>query len=644
MPGADSVRVVIWCEPDQARAAAKIAGALGDVELVTRRGLVQAVVPITSLTALAQAESIRFIELARSSQLEEESEGVELINAHIWSNADFSGTDVKVGILDHGFSGYTALCETDLPPCNDIKKKWAASIGDEGDEEHGTACAEIVYDIAPDAEFYLANYDTDAEFEDAVEWFIAQDVNVISHSCTWPAKGPGDGTGFYCGLVEDARGEGILWAQAVGNYGDGHWKGLYYDGNQDGIHEFDQGPVDQDNSIEVAAGDVIVAAINWSDPWGNSSNNYDLKLYDDENELVAWSNDVQQGQDCNPYEFLTYTAPAEGWYHIRIWKGGTADIKMLHLYSAPVSIEHQVVPGSVAVPADSTYAVAVGAVDEDDWDDPQVEVEVYSSRGPTSGSVIKPDLVAPDCVETDTYDPFCGTSAATPHAAGAAVLVKECYPSYDADDIQSFLENSAVDEGDAGKDNSFGSGKLELPTDKVEVELVDGYTIVALAVQPPVAYTASTLAAHINSQGADISEVFRWDTQGGDWDFWLVDIEYGTNFDIILGEGYLLNNGDASTWTYWGAELPGPDGEVDLFTDYNLIALPVVPTASYTASTMAAEINNQDGDVTEVFWWNPVGGTWDFWLVDIEYGTDFDIEIGEGYLLNCDDDSTWTIR
>ena len=70
----DKVRVVIWCEPDQAEAAADIASALGEVELITRSGLVQVVVPITSLTALAEAESIRFIELARSSQAEASQE------------------------------------------------------------------------------------------------------------------------------------------------------------------------------------------------------------------------------------------------------------------------------------------------------------------------------------------------------------------------------------------------------------------------------------------------------------------------------------------------------------------------------------------------------------------------------------------
>ena len=59
-----NVRVEIECLPDQVDAAAKEARALGTVEIISRRlNGVQAVVPITSLTTLAEAESIRFIRL-----------------------------------------------------------------------------------------------------------------------------------------------------------------------------------------------------------------------------------------------------------------------------------------------------------------------------------------------------------------------------------------------------------------------------------------------------------------------------------------------------------------------------------------------------------------------------------------------------
>ena len=57
-----NIRVIVECLPDQVDAAVKAASALGVVE-TTYRNLLQVVVPITSLTTLADAESIHFIRL-----------------------------------------------------------------------------------------------------------------------------------------------------------------------------------------------------------------------------------------------------------------------------------------------------------------------------------------------------------------------------------------------------------------------------------------------------------------------------------------------------------------------------------------------------------------------------------------------------
>jgi len=645
----DKVRITIECVPGHLGAVAETAGAYGIVEM-SNRSLVQAVVPITSLTALAGVEGIRRVRLPWYPDVNAESEGVELIKADVWydSGNGYGGTGVKVGILDVGFKDYDDLLGSDLPALVAVRS-FRADQDIEAGSTHGTACAEIVYDIAPDAQFCLANFNTDTGFGDAVDWLISKGVSVISCSVSWAGKGPGNGTGPICDVVEDAYDADIVWAQAVGNYARKHWKGDFADADSDGKHEFEA--LDEDNTILVDDDDSIYVRLNWNDVWGASGNNYDLHLCDDEDVVVASGDDVQNGQggDDDPYEWLSYTATYKGEYHIVIEAIGDPAERNLRLYSLYHELDHKVAESSFAVPADSPHAMAVGAVRSDRWDwDPAV-IEDYSSRGPTYDNVTKPDLVCPTCVTTASKAPFafCGTSAATPHAAGAAVLVRECYPSYAPEDVQSFLENSAVDVGDAGKDDVFGSGRLELPTDKVEVDILPNNNVIALAVQPPVAYKASTLAAHINSQGGELDQVFWWNSEAGYWEFWLVESEYGTNFDVVLGGAYLLHNdnqAEASTWTYWGAELPDGPGEVPLVAGWNYFGLPVIPEASYTASTMAAEINDQGGNVTEVFWWNASAGTFDFWLVVQEYGTDFDIEIGEAYLLKNLDAVDWEIE
>ena len=132
-------------------------------------------------------------------------------------------------------------------------------------------------------------------------------------------------------------------------------------------------------------------------------------------------------------------------------------------------MQYQTATGSVTEPGSSPDALAVGAAC---WRG--TAIESFSSRGPTIGGVIKPDLTGPDRVSTKTYGAagstctaaggFPGTSAAAPHVAGAAALVKGAYPSFTADQVESYLEAQAQDLGTTGKDNIYGFGLLHLPT------------------------------------------------------------------------------------------------------------------------------------------------------------------------------------
>jgi subtilisin family serine protease len=98
-------------------------------------------------------------------------------------------------------------------------------------------------------------------------------------------------------------------------------------------------------------------------------------------------------------------------------------------------------------------------------------LESFSSRGPTIDGRLKPDLTAPDFVSSFAYgrfggcggqSGFAGTSASSPHAAGAAALVKGANPSFGPDELQQFLVAHAVDLGLPGPDESFGAGRLAL--------------------------------------------------------------------------------------------------------------------------------------------------------------------------------------
>ena len=166
----NSIRLIIESVPGQAGEAVIAAGALGTVEAI-HGDLIQVLVPVSQLTALADSPNIRFARLPMEPLPTVTSEGVALINADDLQAASYDGTGVKVAILDGGFTGYSALLGTELPASVTIQSFYAGS-DIEGTTPHGTACAEIVYDIAPDAQFYLVNFGTSVELGNAVDWLI----------------------------------------------------------------------------------------------------------------------------------------------------------------------------------------------------------------------------------------------------------------------------------------------------------------------------------------------------------------------------------------------------------------------------------------------------------------------------------------
>ncbi len=102
-------------------------------------------------------------------------------------------------------------------------------------------------------------------------------------------------------------------------------------------------------------------------------------------------------------------------------------------------------------------------MDQANWDTgPQ---EDYSSQGPTNDGRVKPDISGPDGVSRYAGGGIgrgYGTSYAAPHVAGAASLLLSRYPDRTAAELQSILEEWAVDMGEQGKDNVYGSGLLDL--------------------------------------------------------------------------------------------------------------------------------------------------------------------------------------
>ena len=438
---------------------------LGIEVLAQSKSLMRASVPPSSLLAVSELPGIGFVRKPyRPHPHQTSSEGGNLINAHSNHLAGVRGQGVKVAIIDPGFKGANQL-GSDMPDSWSYVDYTGNGMYT-GEIVHGTACAEIIHDTAPQAELYLLKVGDLVDLENAKDRCLRSDIDIISYSSTGFTTGFGDGRGFVCDIVNDAADNGILWVNAAGNEAKRHYSGFWSDTDSDGWHNFEG--ESELLPIEADEGDEIIVALTWDD-WPTSSQNYDLSIWKNDTEgnlqKVAESTNIQSRiYPQYPTERIEYTAQGSGQFLIAILKDGDSRPLRIKIGSSNHDFEDYAEEGnSIGIPADARGSMSVGGIYHRNWSNGQIEE--YSSRGPTTDGRIKPDLVAPTGVSTASYapDPFFGTSAAAPHVAGAAALIKSAIPSYSRTQLRDALIAATVDIGIRGRDNESGSGKLVLP-------------------------------------------------------------------------------------------------------------------------------------------------------------------------------------
>lgn len=469
------VRITLVIDsPENTAAVAAEMDKFGIVVEGTYQDLIDIAVPMRLIEQFAKADdpSQLFAQLAgmqhiiklrmpmpnRTGQGASSSEAVETTGAAAWHQAGFTGKGVKVGVLDLGFDDYKRLLGKALPESVTVKSFVSGQDVDQSDEIHGTACAEIVHAMAPDAELYLAYYNgSETGLGRAVEWLVSQNVHIISHSANG-LVGPMDGTGSQSRLVDEVASKGILWVNSSGNYATEHYGFTFNDEKGDGKHVFPDG--DQAMLYNPPSEDARII-LNWDD-WGrDSTEDYDLYLYDSSGKLVAASEESQQGEPGDrPVEAIRMSAPKQKSYYIVIVAKQITRPAVFNLFALDSKLGYYSAEYSLGTPGDARGALTVGAIA---WRTSRLES--FSSQGPTMDNRLKPEITAPDGVTTQSYRPraFNGTSASTPHVAGAAALVMSRFPDQKAADVAAFLASNSVDLGPSGPDAAYGRGRLQLP-------------------------------------------------------------------------------------------------------------------------------------------------------------------------------------
>ncbi|MDD5763517.1 MAG: PKD domain-containing protein, partial [Candidatus Bipolaricaulis anaerobius] len=402
--------------------------------------------------------------------------------------------------IDLGFSGLaTSQAQGDLP--YSVVTRDFTGTGIETGISHGTAVAQIVYDIAPDAQLYLVKIGNEVDLDNAVTYCISEGISIINHSLGWYNTNFYDGTGTIADIARRATSAGILWIQAAGNSGQKHYGATFTDGNSDGWH-------DSDVTFAATAGQQIAFYLTW-DAWPATGDDYDLYLFGPTGTLVASSTATQGGTE-QPTERITTTAGSSGTYRVRIQKASGAT-RRLSLFSIVHDLTPAVSASSMPAPANAAEVLSVGAINWTNYT--SGPIAPYSSRGPTGDGRAKPDLAAPDNVTTGVsyYSPFPGTSAAAPHVAGVAALLKAEAPSLNRSSLASRILSFCVPMGDP---YAFGAGRLEArpqgPTAQPDL-IVD-----AITYSPPTPTLGSTVTFQVTvrNQGSASAGSFVVRLQG----------------------------------------------------------------------------------------------------------------------------------
>jgi hypothetical protein len=516
--------------------------------------IVQSRIPVTRLEEVGALPFVRFVRLPdygvhQTGSVTTEGDAI-LKTDQVRSMLGVDGTGVRVGVISDGINGIFATgCTTcdgvsggpiatgDLPSATGTRYPsgiltsvsggiTARSFRSDGDLEgglggglrgaEGTAMLEIVHDLAPGAQLFFANFDTGEEFQEAVNW-LAENTDVVVDDIGFFGM-PYDGTSAVSTNTANALNNSAnpirAYFTAVGNYARKHYQGVFVDSGVEwsgwflpgNLHLFQPTADTSDilgwganlwDMIYLRAGASVVVSLVWDDPFGASSNDYNLFLVQESTgDVVASSTDWQWGFE-DPVERIAYTnnTGVDDFFHILIQNfmnlaaPRTFDMFIRQPGGAPAGPSpfgpnhenHNYNTVSSSVPAQSdaggspVSVISVGAIDEADSGND--DIEYFSSNGPTNDGRLKPDVTGIDGVSVtgagSFSNPFFGTSAAAPHGAGVAALLLQAAPCLRAGaagalspvnartNLRNLVLNNAADLGAARPDNVFGYGRID---------------------------------------------------------------------------------------------------------------------------------------------------------------------------------------
>ena len=280
-----------------------------------------------------------------------------------------TGTGVTVGVLSDGVDSLAAsIASGDLPADTRVLP------GQAGDGDEGTAMMEIVHDLAPNAHLIFATAFTSEEsFADNIRALRAAGADIIVDDVVYFAESPFQDSGPAQAVI-DVTNDGALYFSSAGNEQNvddrtaGNWEGDYDASGQTigkfagEAHDWDPGPLTQvlNPVSDDSAG--VPTILQWNDLQGHSGNDYDLYAVGSDGSVLAFSNDVQDGND-DPFEGFNLPfgtvglavvkfSGANRYFQLTPFRGRFENRPGLNAFNTPgVTRGHSAVPAAFSVAA-----------------------------------------------------------------------------------------------------------------------------------------------------------------------------------------------------------------------------------------------------------------------------------------------------
>lgn len=511
--------------------------------------VISGIIPVSSLGQLENLESIQYAKPAfkpirpfKSSFSKGNGKGSHNKPVPVISQGDtaqrsdiarkkyhVSGAGVKVGVLSDSYDNLgtakKGIRQGELPgpgnPFHFNKPVEVLEDLDSGGTDEGRALMEIIHDVAPASALAFHTADLgEADFAQGIQDLSDHGCQVISDDISYLDE-PFFQDGIIAQSVDESKKKGVTYFSAAGNEGVNSYEHRYQASDVELLgagsgtaHNFSApgDPPVYAQPVFIPLGGILVSSFQWDESSFSASgvgstSDLDIYLLDRNGNVVAGSasDNIASGEPTEVFGYENDTQDST--FFIVILKFAGPDPHHLKyilfddaLFYATTPAIPGVLSGTIFGHSKAAGAIATGAAFYQETPaygvDPAL-IEFYSSFGGVpnyfdiEGNRIpplvrkKPELVAPDGVNTSFFNPFgypdgafdgdpypnfFGTSAASPHAAGVAALMIEAQKlnTITPEQIRGVMVSNSADMDDpltSGFDKGFdfasGYGLIE---------------------------------------------------------------------------------------------------------------------------------------------------------------------------------------